>query len=71
MLAAGITPDQLHQSVTTLRIELVLTAHPTEISRRTLVEKHNRIAALLAERDRTDITATEHEAVVAGLARES
>ena len=70
VLAGGITPDQLHQSVTTLRIELVLTAHPTEISRRTLVEKYNRIAALLGERDRTDITPAEHEAVMASLSRE-
>ncbi len=70
VLAGGITPDQLHQSVTTLRIGLVLTAHPTEISRRTLVEKYNRIAALLGQRDRTDITPAEDEAVVAELARE-
>ena len=70
VLATGITPDQLHESVTTLRIELVLTAHPTEISRRTLVEKYNRIAALLGERDRTDLTPAEHEAVVANLSRE-
>ena len=70
VLTAGITPDQLHEAVTTLRIELVLTAHPTEVSRRTLVEKYNRIAALLGERDRTDITPAEHEAVVANLSRE-
>jgi phosphoenolpyruvate carboxylase len=70
VLAAGITPDRLHESVTTLRIELVLTAHPTEISRRTLVEKYNRMAALLGERDRTDITPAEREAVLASLSRE-
>ena len=33
-------------------IELVLTAHPTEVARRTLVQKYNRIAAALAPRDR-------------------
>jgi phosphoenolpyruvate carboxylase len=70
LLAGGITPERLHQSVTALRIELVLTAHPTEISRRTLVEKYNRIAALLAERDRTDLTPAEQEAVVTALHRE-
>ena len=70
LLAAGITPDHLHQSVTTLRIELVLTAHPTEISRRTLVEKYNRIAALLGERDRADLTPAERDAVVEQLRRE-
>ena len=33
-------------------IELVLTAHPTEIVRRTLLQKHDRIAGALAVRDR-------------------
>jgi phosphoenolpyruvate carboxylase len=70
LLAAGITADRLHQSILDLRIELVLTAHPTEISRRTLVEKYNRIAALLAERDRIDLTPDERDAVIAALRRE-
>ena len=34
----------------------MLTAHPTEIARRTLLQKYNRIAAALAERDRPDLT---------------
>lgn len=33
--------------------EIVLTSHPTQISRRTLQYKHNRIVALLAENDRS------------------
>ena len=57
--AAGITPDRLHEAVCALQIELVLTAHPTEVARRTLVQKHNRIAAALAQRDRPDLTAPE------------
>src|SRR5215217_6235930 len=44
LIAGGLTSEQLHTAVCTLRIELVLTAHPTEVSRRTLVEKYNRIA---------------------------
>lgn len=32
-------------------IELVLTAHPTEVTRRTLIKKHEAIAACLAEKD--------------------
>jgi phosphoenolpyruvate carboxylase len=70
LLAGGITPEHLHRSVTTLRIELVLTAHPTEISRRTLVAKHNRIAALLRERDRDDLTPGEQQEAATGLRRE-
>ena len=35
-----------------VRIELVLTAHPTEILRRTLIQKYDAIAALLEARER-------------------
>jgi phosphoenolpyruvate carboxylase len=62
--------DRLHEAVCTLHIELVLTAHPTEIARRTLIQKYNRIAAALAERDRTDLTEPEQEATRAALLRE-
>ncbi|MCK6505317.1 phosphoenolpyruvate carboxylase [Myxococcota bacterium] len=50
--AAGIQPGDLHRAVCALRIELVLTAHPTEVVRRSLLQKHRRIADLLADRDR-------------------
>ncbi len=33
-------------------VEIVLTAHPTQVNRRTLQYKHMRIAALLAQNDR-------------------
>ncbi len=70
LIAAGITPAQLHEAVCSLQIELVLTAHPTEISRRTLVQKHNRIAAGLDARDRPDLSPVEREALTASLQRE-
>jgi phosphoenolpyruvate carboxylase len=70
LIAGGLTPDQLHEAVCALHIELVLTAHPTEVSRRTLVEKYNRIATLLDARDRADLTHAEHDDVVAALLRE-
>ena len=66
-VAAGIAPDALHDAVSTLRIELVLTAHPTEIARRTLVQKYNRIAAALAEQDRQDLTQPERDGIEARL----
>ena len=37
LLDGGLTRDHLYDAVCALRIELVLTAHPTEIARRTLV----------------------------------
>ena len=70
LLAAGITPDRLHDAVSALQVELVLTAHPTEVARRRLVQKHNRIAAALAQRDRPDLTAPERDDLVAAIRRE-
>jgi len=63
----GVSPETLHEAICALQIELVLTAHPTEVSRRTLIHKHNRVATLLAESDRSDLTAPEradlHDAI--------
>ena len=42
-----VTAEQLEG----VRVELVLTAHPTEVLRRTLIQKYNAIAALLEERE--------------------
>ena len=57
-------------AVCSLEIELVLTAHPTEIVRRTLLQKYDRIARALAEKDRPDLTVWERETVVETLRRE-
>ena len=70
LVAGGIEPSQLHESVCALRIELVLTAHPTEVQRRRLVQKHNRIAAALATRDRADLTVPEREELLTSIRRE-
>ena len=70
LIESGIRPDDLHRAVSSLQVELVFTAHPTEVSRRTVVQKYNRIARALAEGDRTDLTAPEEEARIASLRRE-
>jgi len=70
LLAAGISPERLHEAVCALQIELVLTAHPTEVARRRIVQKHNRIARALAARDRGDLTLVEREQLLATLRRE-
>jgi phosphoenolpyruvate carboxylase len=70
LIAAGLTADQLRDAVCSLEIELVLTAHPTEIVRRTLLQKYDRIARALAEKDRPDLTLWERETVVETLRRE-
>ena len=69
LIAGGLTPDGLRAAVAALRVELVLTAHPTEIVRRTLLQKYDRIARALARKDRPDLTVYEREAVIDDAAR--
>jgi len=70
LLESGIEPEKLYQSVCDLSIELVLTAHPTEVTRRTLLQKYNRIAETLGQRDRLDLTPEERVELVEALQRE-
>jgi phosphoenolpyruvate carboxylase len=70
LIADGVPPERLYEGVCALDIELVLTAHPTEVSRRTLIHKYNRVAALLDAHDRPDATVPEREEVIAALRRE-
>jgi phosphoenolpyruvate carboxylase len=66
----GIGDEQLFASIVALRIELVLTAHPTEVMRRTLLQKYTRIAELLARGDRDDLTLPEQREITDELRRE-
>jgi phosphoenolpyruvate carboxylase len=70
LIASGTTRDELYDAVCSLHIELVLTSHPTEVSRRTMIHKYNRIARLLAANDRPDLTFPERDDVSAALRRE-
>ena len=70
LVAEGIDPGKLFETVTSLRIELVLTAHPTEVTRRTLLQKQRRIAESLARLDHVDLTAPEKRETVDELRRE-
>lgn len=47
----GIGGAALSEQIASANIELVLTAHPTEITRRTLIQKYDNIARLLQQRD--------------------
>ena len=66
---AGHAPDSLATQLAQLQIELVLTAHPTEVTRRTLIQKYDAIAAQLAAQDHRDLTPAEREQVRARLHR--
>jgi len=70
LLASGVTPDALYETVAALRVEIVLTAHPTAITRRSLAGKHVRIAQALERRDRPDLTIDERQDIGEDLRRE-
>jgi phosphoenolpyruvate carboxylase len=70
LLASGVTPDALYETVASLRVEIVLTAHPTAITRRSLAGKHVRIAQALERSDRADLTVDEREDIREDLRRE-
>lgn len=52
-LDLGVSPETLVEKAAQLDIELVLTAHPTEVNRRTHIQKYEAITQCLAEMDRT------------------
>ncbi|MHA6790622.1 phosphoenolpyruvate carboxylase [Pseudomonas bijieensis] len=57
--AEGHGAEALARQLGRLEIELVLTAHPTEVARRTLIQKYDAIAAQLAAQDHRDLTSAE------------
>lgn len=61
LVAAGHKPDALARQLGRLDIELVLTAHPTEVARRTLIQKYDAIAAQLAALDHVDLLPAERD----------
>jgi len=51
LISKGFNPTEIRNSLMNQRVELVLTAHPTQAIRRTLLEKQARIGELLSMRD--------------------
>ncbi|MFT6914528.1 MAG: phosphoenolpyruvate carboxylase [Motiliproteus sp.] len=51
IIEAGIDPQSLANKAATLQIDLVLTAHPTEVNRRTFIQKYESMAKLLEQLD--------------------
>ena len=52
----GADREKVLAAVKNLNIDLVLTAHPTEVTRRTLIHKHRQLASQLQELHATNIT---------------
>ncbi len=56
-----IAQPQISGTLEDLSVELVLTAHPTEVTRRTLIRKYDQMADLLSELDRSDLNDDERQ----------
>ncbi|MBK7996053.1 MAG: phosphoenolpyruvate carboxylase [Blastocatellia bacterium] len=70
LLDGGISQEQIYSAICSQQVEMVLTAHPTEVMRRTLIQKYNQVAATLQQRDRRDLTLDEQNSVFETLKRE-
>jgi len=64
---AGVTAESIQSRLATLRIRPVITAHPTEAKRVTVLEKHRKIYLLLRELDSPRWTARERGNLVDAL----
>jgi len=58
---AGVPAARVHEFFATALVSPVLTAHPTEVSRKCILQCQHEIAALLDQRDRLELTPGEHE----------
>ena len=58
--AQGVSLDDVREVLSRLRLEPVFTAHPTEATRRAILEKQQRIARRMAERFDFEATPAEH-----------
>jgi phosphoenolpyruvate carboxylase len=68
--AAHVDESQLAAAAGRVSLELVLTAHPTEATRRTILAAHLRLSRLLAQLDDPRLTPTRRRHVEAALAEE-
>ncbi len=66
---AGVTSQQLQEFFATALVSPVLTAHPTEVQRKSILTVQMDLARLLSERERGPMTAEEEQANLEGLQR--
>jgi phosphoenolpyruvate carboxylase len=67
---AGVTRRQLEDTAGSVSLELVLTAHPTEATRRTFLAAHLRLADYLSELDDPTLPGSRRQEIEAALAEE-
>jgi len=68
--AQGLSKDKIFECLGNLEVELVLTAHPTQATRRSILSKQRRIASALAARDQPELLPAERRAQHEALRRE-
>ncbi|MEI7759862.1 MAG: phosphoenolpyruvate carboxylase [Thermoleophilia bacterium] len=68
--SGGVDDGSLQEAGARLRVELVLTAHPTEATRRIALRAHRRVAAYLARLDDDGMPASERQRVKDALLEE-
>ncbi|MFT6435577.1 MAG: phosphoenolpyruvate carboxylase [Candidatus Azotimanducaceae bacterium] len=61
LIKEGVSAENLNTAILELKIELVLTAHPTEIMRRTLIHKHSEIGNCLNQLELSGLTNRERD----------
>lgn len=66
----AISQQQFFETICNLDIQLVLTSHPTEVKRRTVMRKYDRISAALQKLDVQVLTPNEITDLTAGMQRE-
>lgn len=59
-----VDANHIAEALSKLHINLVLTAHPTEVTRRTIINKHVELSDCLASLERTDNLEYEREAIL-------
>ncbi|MBB1489521.1 phosphoenolpyruvate carboxylase [Oceanospirillum sediminis] len=58
-----VSGDDIWQTITDMRIDLVMTAHPTEVNRRTLIQKYDAISEGLNQLDNGDLYLDQKERI--------
>jgi phosphoenolpyruvate carboxylase len=70
LIEAGVTPDQANALLDEALIAPVLTAHPTEVMRKSMIDHRNRIAELMRHRDLGRIETPEGDVVEQAILRQ-
>lgn len=65
-----LTSDEIQKLLNDLSIELIMTAHPTEATKRSVLESQKRISRLLRQRDNPIMTQEERESIEESLFNE-